>query len=190
MGAPMAGVSGAKLAFETCRAGGLGFIAAGHLNSKESFKELEHEIETFKELAAAAIASASGEESYPLCIGFIGHSTFKEELGWNLVQHLLEDYEPDGKKKMYLLIVLMYQSTRQFADCLPYIFAVFATNSYPVFRSCRFVSSTRCQGKNSRLKHCQALPIIWLQGCGAGGIGQRGHRSYGQWSRLYRGPRL
>ena len=89
----MAGVSGAKLAFETCRAGGLGFIAAGHLNSKEAFKELEHEIETFKELAASA--SESKRENYPLCIGFIGHSTFKEELGWNLVQHLLEDYEPD-----------------------------------------------------------------------------------------------
>lgn len=100
MGAPMADVSGARLAFETCRAGGLGFIAAGHLNSKEAFKKLEHEIETFKELVAAAAANGEdgddGERQYPLCIGFIGHSTFKEEVGWNFVQHLLEDYEPDG----------------------------------------------------------------------------------------------
>lgn len=92
----MADVSGAKLAFETCRAGGLGFIAAGHLNSKEAFKKLEHEIETFKEMAAAAKSNEDRIE-YPLCIGFISHSTFKEELGWNLVQHLLEDYEPDGE---------------------------------------------------------------------------------------------
>ncbi|KAG7357280.1 dioxygenase [Nitzschia inconspicua] len=95
MGAPMAGVSGAKLAFETCRAGGLGFIAAGHLNSKEAFKQLEHEIEIFKELAAKAKANGDEGGQYPLCIGFISHSTFKEELGWNFVQHLLEDYEPD-----------------------------------------------------------------------------------------------
>lgn len=97
MGAPMAGVSGAELAFETCRAGGLGFIAAGHMNSKEAFKQLELEIEKFKDLVAAAKSdgNSSGQE-FPLCIGFICHSTFKEELGWNFVQHLLEDYEPDG----------------------------------------------------------------------------------------------
>jgi NAD(P)H-dependent flavin oxidoreductase YrpB (nitropropane dioxygenase family) len=98
MGAPMADISGAKLAFETCKAGGLGFIAAGHLNSKEAFKWLEHEIETFKELVAseARMGDEGGERQYPLCIGFISHSTFKEEKGWNYVQHLLEDYEPDG----------------------------------------------------------------------------------------------
>jgi NAD(P)H-dependent flavin oxidoreductase YrpB (nitropropane dioxygenase family) len=98
MGAPMADVSGAELAFETCRAGGLGFIAAGHLNNKEAFKRLEQEIATFKGLAASEAGNGNeGEERhFPLCIGFISHSTFKEAMGWNFVQHLLEDYEPDG----------------------------------------------------------------------------------------------
>jgi NAD(P)H-dependent flavin oxidoreductase YrpB (nitropropane dioxygenase family) len=98
MGAPMAGVSGAKLAFETCKAGGLGFIAAGHLNSKESFKNLEHEIQTFHDLVSSSSNEDEGDERYPLCIGFIGHSTFKSEVGWNYVQNVLEDYEPDGKQ--------------------------------------------------------------------------------------------
>jgi NAD(P)H-dependent flavin oxidoreductase YrpB (nitropropane dioxygenase family) len=103
MGAPMADVSGAKLAFETTRAGGLGFIAAGHLNSKEAFRSLEHEIGTFRDLVASSV---EGEDrTFPLCIGFIGHSTFKEELGWNLMQKLLEDYKPDGKdgRRTYLI---------------------------------------------------------------------------------------
>ena len=61
------GVSGGKLAAETCRAGGLGFIAAGHLNSKESLQNLEREIDIFRTLA---------RDDDPLCIGFIGFSTF------------------------------------------------------------------------------------------------------------------
>lgn len=98
MGAPMAGVSGAALAFETTKAGGLGFIAAGHLNCKESFKGLERQIQKYRELAASASASESPEDDttyYPLAIGFIGHSTFKDEMGWNLMENILEDYEPD-----------------------------------------------------------------------------------------------
>lgn len=101
MGAPMAGVSGAALAFETTRAGGLGFLAAGHLNSKESFKELEKQIGLYRELCASASRSPEQEEGgdddafYPLAIGFIGHSTFKDELGWNMMENILENYEPD-----------------------------------------------------------------------------------------------
>jgi nitronate monooxygenase len=101
MGAPMAGVSGAALAFETTKAGGLGFIAAGHLNSIDSFKELEKQIQKYRELAASASASPEDDNGegktkhYPLAIGFIGHSTFSDELGWNLMENILEDYEPD-----------------------------------------------------------------------------------------------
>eukprot|EP00980_Cylindrotheca_fusiformis_P008213 scaffold1736_cov127-Cylindrotheca_fusiformis.AAC.27 len=86
MGAPMAGVSGGRLAAETCRAGGLGFVAAGHLNSIESLHSLEREIKIFEETA--------GTHDLPLCIGFIGHSTFASEQGWNLFENVLEGFQP------------------------------------------------------------------------------------------------
>jgi nitronate monooxygenase len=79
------GASGAALAAETCRAGALGFLAAGHLNSKESLQALEREIELFQELS---------DGNFPLAIGFIGHSTFGSELGWNLFENVLENYQP------------------------------------------------------------------------------------------------
>ena len=89
MGAPMAGVSGGSLAFQTCRAGGLGFIAAGHLINEQAFKKLQREIKLFKDL------SSSG--NYPLGIGFIGFSTFGEDSpGWDYVVRILEEHRPDS----------------------------------------------------------------------------------------------
>ncbi len=79
-------VAGAELAAETCRAGGLGFLAAGHLNSKESLHALEKEIERFKEIS---------DGQYPLCIGFISHSTFGSQFGWDLFENLLDNHEPE-----------------------------------------------------------------------------------------------
>jgi hypothetical protein len=93
------GVSGAKLAIETCRAGGLGFLAAGHLNSKEALHQLEREIEIFEELS---------DGKYPLCIGFIGHSTFGSELGWNLFENVLEDYQPVRTLSTILVTAFTY----------------------------------------------------------------------------------
>jgi nitronate monooxygenase len=78
--------SGGLLAAETCRAGGLGFVAAGHLNSKEALIKLEREINIFRQ--------ADIEDCYPLAIGFIGHSTFGSEDGWRMFENILEDYQP------------------------------------------------------------------------------------------------
>lgn len=87
----MAGVSGGSLAYQTCRAGGLGFIAAGHLDSEKSFQKLEREIKIFRDLAK------SSSSSLPLGIGFIGHSTFGEESpGWDFVQRILEEHRPES----------------------------------------------------------------------------------------------
>jgi len=89
MGAPMAGVSGGSLAFQTCRAGGLGFIAAGHLINQQAFEKLEREIKIFNNL------SMSSSLSFPLGIGFIGHSTFgKDSPGWDYVRRILEEHRP------------------------------------------------------------------------------------------------
>ena len=91
MGAPMAGVSGGSLAFETCKAGGLGFIAAGHLVSDQSYDSLEREIQLFRDLSAAQ----SSLQNLPLSIGFIGHSTFgKDSPGWEYVTRILEKHRP------------------------------------------------------------------------------------------------
>jgi len=90
MGAPMAGVSGGSLAFETCKAGGLGFIAAGHLVSDKSLESLEREIQVFRDLSAA-----QSLQKLPLSIGFIGHSTFgKDSPGWKYVTRILEKHRP------------------------------------------------------------------------------------------------
>jgi NAD(P)H-dependent flavin oxidoreductase YrpB (nitropropane dioxygenase family) len=106
IGAPMAGVSGGSLAFETCRAGGIGFIAAGHLNNPEAFKKLEEEIKIFRHLVSLSSSSSSPSpssspsspsSSFPLNIGFIGHSTFgKESSGWEYVRRILEEHRPDA----------------------------------------------------------------------------------------------
>ena len=86
----MAGVSGGSLAFQTCRAGGLGFIAAGHFNNKKAFEKLEREIKLFCDLCT------SSSSSFPLSIGFIGHSTFgKESPGWDYVRRILEEHRPE-----------------------------------------------------------------------------------------------
>jgi nitronate monooxygenase len=97
LGAPMAGVSGGSLAHETCRAGGLGFIAAGHLNNQEAFDELEREIATFRDLSSSDESSSSSSRSLPLGIGFIGHSTFgKDSPGWEYVGRILEEHKPES----------------------------------------------------------------------------------------------
>lgn len=94
MGAPMARVSGGKLAFETCRAGGLGFIAAGHLTDETALAKLEREIELFREMSSSSTAAA--ESSFPLAIGFISFSTFGQDSpGWDLVQQILEQHRPE-----------------------------------------------------------------------------------------------
>jgi len=82
MGAPMNAVSGGALAAETCRAGALGFLAAGH---HQDVSELEREIETFRKQAP---------DTAPLCVGFIGHSAFKNLEGWKRFEYVLEKHRP------------------------------------------------------------------------------------------------
>ena len=79
----MAGVSGGALAAETCRAGALGFVAAGHL---QDVSQLEQEIDTFRNQAP---------KTAPLCVGFIGHSTFQSLEGWKRFEYVLEKHRPD-----------------------------------------------------------------------------------------------
>ena len=87
----MAGVSGGALAFQTCRAGGLGFIAAGHLINETAFRKLEQEIQIFKDL------SLKSPVSHGLNIGFIGFSTFgRDSPGWDYARRILEVYKPES----------------------------------------------------------------------------------------------
>ena len=81
MGAPMAGVSGGLLAAETCRAGALGFIAAGHFGSA---KDLEREVSLFRENAPSGA---------PLALGFIGYSSLKDGC-WDRVGMALKTHKP------------------------------------------------------------------------------------------------
>jgi nitronate monooxygenase len=71
------------LAAESCRAGALGFVAAGHLHDLTA---LNAEIAVFREKAPP---------DAPLCIGFIGHSSLKDADGWDRFQRVLKEHKPD-----------------------------------------------------------------------------------------------
>jgi nitronate monooxygenase len=80
------GVSGGKLVAETCRAGALGFLAAGHLTSDKALQDLEREVELFRSLTTSS--------NHPLAIGFIGYSTFGSDVGWKLYETVLQKHKP------------------------------------------------------------------------------------------------
>jgi nitronate monooxygenase len=78
----MAGASGGRLAAETCRAGALGFIAAGHLRD---VSQLDAEIALFRKTAPA---------DAPLCIGLISYSALRDSAGWARYKSVLERHRP------------------------------------------------------------------------------------------------
>ena len=78
----MAGVSGGLLAAEVTRAGGLGFIAADHLNNVSA---LESEIKIFKNKMSS---------TDKLAIGFIGFSSLATPAGWKTYEYILRTYKP------------------------------------------------------------------------------------------------
>lgn len=82
----MAGVSGGLLAAETCRAGGLGFIAApGYFQDPTA---LDKEIQIFQECCIKY------DEKFPLCIGFIGHAALQTDAGWERYERALHTHKP------------------------------------------------------------------------------------------------
>mmetsp|Transcript_15054 Transcript_15054/g.22146 ORF Transcript_15054/g.22146 Transcript_15054/m.22146 type:complete len:240 (-) Transcript_15054:131-850(-) len=91
MGAPMAGVSGGKLAAAACRAGAMGFIAAGHFNNEESRIHLEREIQIFREDTTSNNNSEVSSGAALLAIGFIGHSLCPKQFE----QQVLQKHRPD-----------------------------------------------------------------------------------------------
>ena len=87
MVAPMAGVSGGALAAESCRAGALGFIAAGHLTTPSKVQQLEEQIQIFRDKA---------KPETPLCIGWIGFSSSQKNTdGFLLYEQVLKKNKPD-----------------------------------------------------------------------------------------------
>jgi len=151
MGAPMLGPSGGHLAAETCRAGGLGFLAAGHLNSKESLHSLEQEIDIFKELC---------NDEFPLCIGFIGHSTFATEQGWSLFENVLEDYSPMAIQIFAPAIAYMNNDSRTSVVQL--------AHSY----GCKVIAQVGCEDDGVQALN-EGVDCVIAQGTEAGGHGVR-----------------
>lgn len=107
VGAPMDDIAGGLLAFEVCRAGGLGFIGVG---SGQSLTYLEDQIQIFRSQQHKLFEEEKNNKihtkdntidqilesnhSYPLCLGFIGYSAFKDETGWERIQYILQTYQP------------------------------------------------------------------------------------------------
>lgn len=143
----MAGVSCAELAAETCRAGGLGFLAAGHLNSKESLHALEQEIDHFKDIS-------NGQ--YPLCIGFISHSTFGSQYGWDLFENVLDNHEPE--------VVQFFAGTLRHRN----------TDAVKIAHSfgCKVIMQV-CTVQDAELAFEYGVDAICVQGIEAGGHGIR-----------------
>lgn len=109
--APMAGHAGGRLAAAVCNAGGIGMIGAGHwlgdamndddqsTTAKTGLDKLKDEIDIFREQND----KLNPNERFPLCIGFIGHSTFantasNEDImnggGWERLEYVLRTYQP------------------------------------------------------------------------------------------------
>ncbi|KAL3941817.1 MAG: hypothetical protein SGBAC_003897 [Bacillariaceae sp.] len=153
MGAPMLGPSGGQLAAETCRAGGLGFLAAGHLNSKEALHTLEREIEIFKEV--------SNDEEFPLCIGFIGHSTFSTDQGWSLFENVLEDYSPTAIQVFAPAITYMKNNGTKTS-------VVQLAHSY----GCKVIAQVGCEDDGVQALK-EGVDCVIAQGTEAGGHGVR-----------------
>ena len=100
LSAPMAGVAGGLLAAEVTRAGGLGMIAAGHL---QNMADLEAQIEIFVENTAKAMTGNTRSSSSPppsppppsdLAIGFVGFSSLATPAGWEHYEYVLRKYRP------------------------------------------------------------------------------------------------
>ena len=119
--APMAGHAGGTLAATVCHAGGIGMIGGGHwlsdamnptnddddenpMTNNHSHKTgldlLHDEITIFRELNH----TLAPDTTFPLCIGFIGHSTFADATmtngetmdggGWERLEYILQTYQP------------------------------------------------------------------------------------------------
>ena len=86
MAAPMADVSGGRLAAAVCAAGALGFISGGHLISAEAVNSLEREIDIFRD---------ESPDDAPLCLGFICHSSLRDPKGWRRMERFLSQHKPD-----------------------------------------------------------------------------------------------
>jgi nitronate monooxygenase len=109
----MAGHAGGKLAATVTNAGGVGMIGGGHwlsdalndenkihtTNNKTGLQLLHNEIVVFQEYNH----KLDPNTAFPLCIGFIGHSTFATTKqngdtidggGWDRLEYVLKTYQP------------------------------------------------------------------------------------------------
>ncbi|KAL3793770.1 hypothetical protein HJC23_013332 [Cyclotella cryptica] len=88
----MAGVSGGLLAAQVCKAGALGFIAAGHF---QDLSKLEAEIKLFIDIVERSSgADCNARPCIRPSIGFIGHSSLSSPKHWENYEYILEKYSP------------------------------------------------------------------------------------------------
>ena len=85
----MADVSGGLLSAQVTKAGGLGFIAAGHFQNVD---KLEREIGIFLRNMQNT-EDITCDDLNP-CIGFIGHSSLSTPEGWTNYEYILKEHNP------------------------------------------------------------------------------------------------
>jgi NAD(P)H-dependent flavin oxidoreductase YrpB (nitropropane dioxygenase family) len=103
----MAGIAGARWAYEVTRAGGLGFLGGEHaLASANGYMQLCDQMEEFQNQhhhyqqqqqhyrGDDIRVRCNHVHSPPLCIGFISHSCLKEKRGWDRLESILIERRP------------------------------------------------------------------------------------------------
>lgn len=176
----MAGVSGGLLAAQVCKAGALGFIAAGHF---QDLNKLEAEIKLFIDV----IENSSGAECNARhcirpCIGFIGHSSLTTPQQWENYEYILEKYSPmavqffapsivtrqNGTSNIELAhkygakFIAQVGSVRQAKEVIPHkVDAVICQGSEAGGHGLRRELANSAMSLSSQCKHfCQDIPVL------------------------------
>lgn len=94
VGPPMINVSGGTWAAAIQKAGGMGFIAAGHLMPGDSQIALAQEIANYRKAMASDDGGKTNNENF-LALGFIGHSaTSNSDEAWKRYEQILDQERP------------------------------------------------------------------------------------------------
>lgn len=100
------------------------------------------------------------ENDFPLCIGFIGHSTFATEEGWSLFENVLEDYSPMAIQIFAPAIAYMKNGIKRSVVQL--------AHSY----GCKVIAQVGCEDDGVQALE-EGVDCLIAQGTEAGGHGVR-----------------
>ncbi|GKZ00796.1 hypothetical protein MPSEU_001031300 [Mayamaea pseudoterrestris] len=157
--APMAGVAGGKMAAETCRAGGLGFVAAGY---NDNMQQVEEQVEIFRKHAPL---------NAPLSLGFIGFAALQNESGWERFEQLLIKHQPQFIQ--FFAPSIMYHGKKEAGDDDEDDTTKLVSNVQLAHEhNCKFIAQVGTFREAQQAVHA-GVDCLIAQGSEAGGHGMR-----------------